>query len=261
MLSNPVYRGRLERYRSTSRAHYFPEGDPKDGKQSFDVPWAILVSASEWEAAQHVFPGRRPPMRAARRYPLSGTLRCGLCGGRMQGAHNGKADRYYRCGTRAETGTCDGPSIRAAVAEESFADWLDSFQLPTDWRQAIANLRETPKPSGAKEAKLRTHLQRIKRLYLAGDMEWEEYAPERDKTREKLAENVPAEPDTLERVAAVLADVGPLWRNDPVPALPALLLDRAILHGREVEFQPKASLRALLESVCVVREPRVRSVR
>jgi hypothetical protein len=104
-------------------------------------------------------------------------------------------------------------------------------------------------------------LQRIKRLYLAGDMEWEEYAPERDKTREKLAENVPAEPDTLERVAAVLADVGPLWRNDPVPALPALLLDRAILHGREVEFQPKASLRALLESVCVVREPRVRSVR
>lgn len=262
MLANPIYAGRMVRYRSTSAKHYFTESDGHDGRQSFDAPWAILVSANEWTAAQHVFPGRRPAMRPGRQYPLSGILKCGACGGRMQGAYNGKGDRYYRCGNRAESGTCQGPSVKATRVEDAFADWLSGFQLPVDWREAIARLRETPKPSGTKEAKLRTHLQRIKTLYADGDMEWPEYAAERDRTREKLAENVPVEPDTLERIAAVLAELGPLWRSDPTPALPAVLLDRAIVTDRhEVEFQPKASLRQLLEIASVGRSPRARSRR
>jgi DNA invertase Pin-like site-specific DNA recombinase len=261
LIANPIYCGRMVRYRSRSQAHYFNEDDPKDGKQSLDVGWAI-ISPSDWQAAQSVFPGRRPPMKPGRQYPLSGVLRCGACGGRMQGAYNGKGDRYYRCGTRAETGTCAGPSVRADGVEDAFADWLEDFRLPQDWRQAIARLREAPaKPSSAKEAKLRARLGRIKTLYAAGDMEWSEYAAERDRTRELLADQAPPDPDSLERIAAVLAELGPLWRNDPVPALPALMLERAIVTDRhEVEFQPKASLRQLLE-ISVRRSPRPRSRR
>jgi hypothetical protein len=180
----------------------------------------------------------------------------------MQGAYNGKGDRYYRCGNRAETGRCAGPSVKADAIEGAFADWLDTFRLPADWRLAIAKLREAPKPASTNDAKLRRHLEKLKALFLSTDMEWPEYAAERDRTRQKLAENVPPDPDAIERIAAVLADVGPLWRNDPVPALPALLLDRAIIHGRDtVEFEPKASLRALLEKVCVPQSPRARSRR
>jgi DNA invertase Pin-like site-specific DNA recombinase len=262
MISNPIFKGRLERYRSPSSLHYFPEADPKDGIQGLDVPW-VIVSRAEWEAAQRVFPGRRPvPAHAGRRYPLSSVLRCGKGGGRMQGAYNGKGDRFYRCGTRAETGTCDGPTVKANEVEESFADWLDGFRLPEDWRLAIARLREPPKRSGSKEAKLRAYLERIKGLYAAGDMEWTEYAAARDATREKLAEQAPPDLEGVERVAAILAELGPLWREDPQPALPAALLDRGIVRDRRlVEFQPKASLRPLLEIACVAKVPRVRSRR
>jgi DNA invertase Pin-like site-specific DNA recombinase len=262
MLSNPIYKGRLERYRSRSQAHYFPEADPKDGKQSFDAPWAVIISTAEWEAAQHVFPGRRPPMRQGRAYPLSGVLRCGKCSGRMQGAYNGKGTRYYRCGTRAETGTCDGPSVKADEAEEAFADWLDGIHLPQDWRLAVARLRDAPKPSSGKEAKLRGYLERIKRLYMADGMDWAEYVKERDRTRERLADQVPPDPDSIERLAAILEELGPLWREDRRPALPALMLDRAVVKDRRlVQFDVKASLRPLLEIVCVARAPRARSRR
>jgi DNA invertase Pin-like site-specific DNA recombinase len=261
MIANPIYAGRLVRYRSPTQNHYFNESDAHDGRQTLDVPWAI-ISPVDWQAAQSVFPGRRSPMKPGRQYPLSAVLHCGKCGGRMQGAYNGKGDRYYRCGTRAETGQCAGPSVKADGVEDAFADWLENFQLPADWRQAIARLREAPKPSSAKEAKLRQHLERIKTLFAAGDMEWPEYAAERDKTRELLAEQVPPDPDSLERIAAVLAELGPLWRNDPVPALPALMLDRAIVNDRrEVEFQPKASLRSLFSIASVGRSPRPRSRR
>lgn len=250
MLSNPLYMGIIVRYRFTTPRHYYPESDDRDGRQTFDVPWGI-VPREEWEAAQTMFPGHRRPKRSGHSYPLTGVLRCGLCGAKMHGAYNGKGDRYYRCSARASNRSlCEGSWVRADTLEDGFADWLDGFVLPEDWRQVIAS-QDRPKPAEDKQAKLRSYLERIKRLYLAGEMEWEEYDAERTKTKEKLAEHLPPDMVSLEALADVLAHIGPLWRADREPSLPPLIADRLVVkENRLAEIEVRASLRPLLEIAC-----------
>ena len=68
--------------------------------------------------------GERPMApRAARRYLLSGLLRCWRCGSRLTGrSRTGTSARdYYRCPSRG-AGGCSGVSIRADLADEAAAE-------------------------------------------------------------------------------------------------------------------------------------------
>lgn len=259
MLSNPLYMGTVIRYRFATARHYYPEGDSHDGRQTLDVPWGI-VPREVWESVQETFPGPRRPRRGGRSYPLTSVLRCGKCGAKMHGAHNGKGDRYYRCSARASNRSlCDGSWVRADTVEDGFGEWLDGFVLPVDWREAIARQKE-PAPSEDKQGKLRAYLDRIKRLYEAGDKPWDEYVRERDETREKLAEHVPPDMVSLEALANVLGQIGPLWREDREPSLPPLIVQRLVVkENRLAEIEVRASLRPLLEIACVASRTRLRS--
>lgn len=258
ILSNPIYMGRMERYRFRTSRHYYPEGDAKDGKQTLDVPWAI-VSRGEWDAAQRMFPGARGVVREGRGYPLTGVLRCGVCDGKMSGAYNACQTRYYRCAARASNRSlCSGPAVQAETLERLFAEWLGGFVLPPDWREAIARKSERPSLSEDKQAKLRGYLERIKRLYLADGMDWTEYAAERDKTKEALAAHVPPDMVSLEALATILTGIGPLWAEDRRASLPPLIVERLVVkENRLAEIEVRASLRPLLEIACVATPTRL----
>jgi hypothetical protein len=177
----------------------------------------------------------------------------------MHGAHNGKGDRYYRCSARASNRSlCDGSWVRADTVEDGFGEWLEGFVLPVDWREAIARQKE-PAPSEDKQGRLRAYLDRIKRLYEAGDKPWDEYVRERDETREKLAEHVPPDMVSLEALANVLGQIGPLWREDREPSLPPLIVQRLVVkENRLAEIEVRASLRPLLEIACVAPHTRLK---
>jgi len=76
--------------------------DSSDWIWSTDVKHEALVSSEDFAAvqAQMAAHARRPTNRKAaaekRCYPLSGLMRCGICGRRMQGTWNHEAN-HYRC--------------------------------------------------------------------------------------------------------------------------------------------------------------------
>jgi DNA invertase Pin-like site-specific DNA recombinase len=255
LIANPIYRGQVIRYRRKDPGHYYPEADPRDGRQILEASGWALVHEDVWTAAQI---GQHRRMGTKHPYPLSGVIRCGKCGAKMTGCHNGNSIRYYRCSAHAlARSTCEEKMIRADEAEGSFGNWLSDIKIPADWREAMAATDDLPRDD--RSDKLNAYLKRIKTLYSAGDMEWDEYVAERDKTRERLAENVPTDVASLEGVAAALSQLGPLWTTSPNSALPPLIAERMIARdGLLAEIEVRASLKPLLD-LCVVRHSGVYS--
>ncbi len=87
------------------------------------VPCPAIISAEQWERAQQEAQSRQKmSWREAPkyRYLLRGLIRCGVCGGPMQGVTGG-GHRYYRCARQSKTkvgtvGRCTMPHVRADLA-------------------------------------------------------------------------------------------------------------------------------------------------
>jgi site-specific DNA recombinase len=256
ILSNPIYAGRLVRYRARLTGHYY-EHESDDGHVDLGERFPAVVEPALFDEVRRVRQARNPvPGRyPTRTYPLSRVLRCRRCGGRMTGVTGSNA-RYYRCSQRAVYKTCDAPGIRADVAEEAFAHWLGSHRLPADWRTAIARTRVEAIGSGERDRRraLEGQLTRLKDLYQLGDVEKDEYL--RKSSELKASMGVLAMPSMpgIESVAAALEEVGPAWLQAPAElqaAIPPLMLKAAeVENGRIAAFVVDAGLRPLLE-LCV----------
>ncbi len=248
---NAVYRGALIRYQRERTPHYYSPTDPHDGRREVGRPFPALVDPKVWEAAQPS--GRGVPWRAIHYYPLSGVLRCRRCGFRMQGSFSGK-HRYYRCSARL-VGACDAPHFRADAAEAQFADWLADIRLPADWREAI--VRTTVQAVVADESdrtrRIDEQLARLRNLYAWGDIEEGPYRDQVAALRSEAAVMVKPDIASLERMAAVLSELGAAWANAPLDRqreLPGTILHSAVAEAGEiVEWVVKAELRPLLELV------------
>lgn len=86
--------------------------------------WEPMIDLPTWERLQAVV--RKPdtrsrvPRRDARRYLLTGLLRCGHCGGPMYGNHTARGAGYvYRCDSRPAN-TITGPPVDDFVAELAY---------------------------------------------------------------------------------------------------------------------------------------------
>lgn len=140
IIANPVYKGDLV-FNRTHKGRYCGIKDGKvdaqedlSGKIIFrDNPedeWIVIpnaypaiVTPEEWEEAQNAVESRRKrtvgtPRGQNRSYPLSGFLRCGNCGGPMQGICQER--RRYICSTRRKHGKsqCVPCSVDAAKMED-----------------------------------------------------------------------------------------------------------------------------------------------
>jgi site-specific DNA recombinase len=220
-----------------------------------------LVSQTLFDASQAA---RRAKSRSrkqatgggsSRVYLLAGLLRCGECGGKLHSAGT-KHHRYYRC-YRAfqEPGACSQhKSIRADLVEAYVEQLVLQLQLPEDWRCQISgylnggpDLEEVERQRQLLEAKL----DRLKRLYLAGDLDEAEYDAERDKIRRDLARLVTPEAVSVERAAALLENFALLWEQATLIERKQMLneiFQKVVIRNRVVvEVVPRAAFVPLFD--------------
>ena len=261
ILRNPVYTGRLVRYRhARPTLHYYPEDDANDGRRTIGGAFEPIIPEAEWDQAQTLMDSRvvaGSAQRAHRRYPLSGLLRCGDCRRKLSGVSNGFS-RYYRCRSRAADRSCAAPFVRADAAEGAFASWIGSLTLPPDWREAIADTRNPSIPTDKRRERLDGRLAYLRNMYGWGDMPEDEYHAEVAKVRSELAEIAEPSPTSMEAVAAALVNLARTWASaspDRQAAVARLMLKEIVTsNGQVAVFMARPEIRPLLD-ICVASSP------
>jgi len=157
--------------------------------------------------------GKTAP-KSSRVYPLTGLARCARCGGPMRGSGI-RGRRYYRDPARDQGRSCDQRMVRAEEAEDALGDFLQRLVLPEDWQARVLALVEASQNEATDVARQQTRLEgqleRLKDLYVLGDMEKHTYLQERDRLRTQLAALTPPEMPDLARAAGLLQNFGTLW--------------------------------------------------
>lgn len=180
LLANPVYTGDLVWNRKTyGRLVAYAEGAPHllgDGerrvRRNARADWVVvreaheaLVDRATFERVQAIRGERgraRGGARRAERYPLSGLLACGACGGPMvmKNCHRYKAGRKldarqarYRCAGPDPSRGCAGFSIHEDVIEAAVRaalhEALGRYRTSARLRAAIVRELEADRPAGA----------------------------------------------------------------------------------------------------------------
>jgi DNA invertase Pin-like site-specific DNA recombinase len=265
-LRNPIYAGRLVRYRKRGRDHYYDAGSD-DGRADLGPRFPPIVESELWEQVQEGIAARKSAHDRAggRAYPLSGLIRCRACKHKMTGVH-ARDRRYYRCVGRVVYGVCDAPSIRADVAEQQFADWLaTSWQLPPDWRGIVARttVRDAVAGERDRQANLTGRLERLKEQYAWGHIEKDEYLRQVAETQGQIGVMAKPSIGSLEAVADMLMHVGPAWATsrqaDVRSAVPPMLLKAIeVEQGEIAEWVVRADVKYLLD-LCVPADVRLQS--
>jgi DNA invertase Pin-like site-specific DNA recombinase len=251
ILTNPVYAGRLVRYRRRTALHYYDHGSD-DGHADLGLRLPAIVSGTLFDQVHRLRSKRRHPTSRKVTYPLSSVLRCAQCGGRMTGCLNSapRLTRYYRCENRLIK-TCDAPYVRADDAEAAFADWLARFRLPDDWRQEVA--RSTVEGTSVRDrnAALETRLAKLRDLYSWDHISRTEYLRQTAEIKASMAVSTMPSMNGMEAVAGMLRDMAGAWSQaDPrVQATwpPLMLKSIEAVDGKVETFVVDASLRPLLE--------------
>lgn len=220
ILSNPAYKGTLQRYRRDSE-FYYPLDDPRDGRQEITGDWEPLVSVDDWAKAQALISHQKTVVRGSvRSYPLSGFLRCHLCRRKMSGMGNASGKRYYRCPGRSEHGLCPAAYLRADSAEAAFGDYLSDHRPPERWE---ADRLETKVAAAqkilaqAEKERITGRMARLREMYEMGDIKPADYKAHAAELREALSAATPRN-WSQEKVAAFesAADRWDKDRDDPI---------------------------------------------
>jgi DNA invertase Pin-like site-specific DNA recombinase len=201
-------------------------------------------------------------------WALSGVASCG-CGATMRAS--GRTDRRRRieCTARRQGLDCDAPSFFADVIEGQIGGVLTTFALPESERgELIADWvrKQGTRQSTAQEReRLTRKAERIRTLYLEGDLDDAEYRRQRAEVMEALAAIPPDELPTSEavgrRLAALLADLSGAW----VVATPEernqiarqLFADVVVENRTAVAVKPRPELAPFFESLAVNPDPEV----
>lgn len=229
MLLNAAYCGYVTALRSKDRSIR--------GLQEPIVPEALFDRVQEIRAwrARVLKPGR--PSEA---YLLRKLLYCERCGARMHGSKgsSGKV-RRYQCSTRRYGRNCGQPIVRAEPLEAQMVDWLRGFQPDDKLRATVfASLRGAAMCDEGGELRRRElldQLDRLRDLYVMGDLSKSEYVLRRQAIEEEVERLGPPADLDLSRAEAILRDFARFWEVEPSPAerrrLIASLFDRVWQDG------------------------------
>jgi len=118
ILRNPTYCGSVSYGRTDGHGHLRSDCLLADGQHE------PIISRQEWEAAQAEYERRGRDRRSPyTRYPLSGQVVCGYCGGSMKihvTTNGAREYRYYICGAEG----CRRNAINAVALEDLVAGWI-----------------------------------------------------------------------------------------------------------------------------------------
>ena len=173
-------------------------------------------------------------------YLLRKLLHCERCGARMHGTRGSRPPvRRYLCSTRRHGHDCDQPITRAEPLEEQLVDWISGFQPDEELRATIlASIRSAASGANGDATRRRElvgQLERLRDLYVMGDLSKSEYVLRRQALEEELARAAPPFDPRLDKAEELLADFGRVWQLEDVPAkrrrLLATLFDRVWQDG------------------------------
>jgi DNA invertase Pin-like site-specific DNA recombinase len=201
-------------------------------------------------------------------WALSGVATCG-CGATMRAS--GRADRCRRieCAARRQGLGCDAPSFFADVIEGQLTGVLAKFILPESERGGLVadwvKRQETRQSTTQERARLAQKLERLRTLYLEGDLDDAEYRRQRAEVNEALAAIPPDELPTSEavgkRLAALLADLGMAWTvatpEERNRIARQLFADVIVENRTAVAVKPRPELAPFFESLAVNPDPEI----
>jgi Recombinase/Recombinase zinc beta ribbon domain len=173
-------------------------------------------------------------------YLLRKLLHCERCGARMHGTRGSRPPvRRYLCSTRRHGDGCDQPITRAEPLEEQLVDWIIDFKPDEELRAAIlASIRSAANGANddaTRRRELMGQLERLRDLYVMGDLSKSEYVLHRQALEEELARAAPPFDPRLDKAEELLADFGRVWELEDDPAkrrrLLATVFDRVWQDG------------------------------
>ncbi len=238
MLCNAAYTGYVTALRSNDRSIR--------GLHEPIVPEELFDRVQEVRAWRTTVVKPGPP---SEEYLLRKLLRCERCGARMHGTSGSKPRvRRYMCSTRRYGHSCGEPITRALNLEAQLVDWIRAFQPDGELLDLLLEtLRveadtHTEQPA-ERRGELLGQLQRLRDLYVLGDLTKPQYVMHRQAIEEELQRlGPPAEP-AIDRARALLGDFQSFWDLETEPAerrkLLLSLFEQVWAHeGQIVAVQP-----------------------
>jgi site-specific DNA recombinase len=165
------------------------------------------------------------PGRPSRGYAISKLLVCERCGSRMHGSAGGrKNERRYYCAKRKQDGSCDQPIVKAEALEEALAEYVRAFAPPKQVRLAVirrlkqaASLEDVDSDKAVR-SRISAQLERLKDLYVIGDLTKDQYTYRRQVLQQELATLQPPQVVDVSEAAAALTNFGLFWEREQDPA-------------------------------------------
>ena len=190
------------------------------------------------------------PGRPSEDYLLRKLLYCERCGSRMHGTRGSRAGiRRYLCSTRRYSPDCDQPIVKAEPLEAQLVDWMRDFQPDPKLRAHVlaalrAEARTNGGDNGGRRRELHGQLDRLRDLYVLGDLTRSQYVLRRQTLQEELERTAPPLDPRLDQAEALLSDFARFWQTEPSAAerrrLLASVFDRVWQDsGRIVAVKPR----------------------
>jgi retinoid hydroxylase len=204
------------------------------------------------------------PSRPSDDYLLRKLLHCDHCGARMHGTTGGRHGiRRYQCSTRRYGGHCEQTMIQAQPLEDQLIDWLAAFQPDEQLRKRILDAIGGQSPEQDEDAQLRRRLvpqlERLRDLYLLGDLTKPEYLLRRQAIEEQLQRAKPPANPNIDRARKLLEDFASFWEVETDPNERRKLIGNLFEHvwqkdGRVVAVKPHAAFASYFTSLQAAEE-------
>jgi hypothetical protein len=186
-----------------------------------------LVSEELFDRVQEIRAWRTrvvKPGRPSEDYLLRKLLHCERCGSRMHGTRGSRAGiRRYMCSTRRYSHDCTQAIVKAEPLEAQLVDWIRDFQPDSKLRaHVLATLRAEAQNNGGnngeRRRELHGQLDRLRDLYVLGDLTKNQYVLRRQAFQEELERTSPPLDPNLDQAEALLSDFARFWQTEPSPA-------------------------------------------
>ena len=155
-------------------------------------------------------------------WALSGVGTCG-CGSALKASGRSDSRRRIECSARNQGLDCDAPSFYADVIEDQLGGLLANFDIPEErrsdlidaWKSRQARLYAQRTDAARERERLEAKAERIKSLFIEGEIEDTEFRRQRAEVAARLADlpivDVATDDAVARRLAQLLADLSAAW--------------------------------------------------
>jgi DNA invertase Pin-like site-specific DNA recombinase len=241
----------------------------------YKTSWPAIVDDASWNACVRVRMGALKPLRvnrSYRNYVLTGTLRCGRCGGTAWGfmhkeskRKSGKAEwPYYACSTRRNQGpeACAQPLFRQSDVDEATLRLLRAMVIPGLADAVDAAIRsyagqERKSNRQVRRRSIDDRLKRLAELFEMGDISKTDYVSRKNELlieRNQLDAQPAAASVALQRqrIESVIDDWSVMTDDERKQVIQMIFAEIRADHtsdGLKVEFKARAAWEPYIEAV------------